>query len=204
MARISIVSIDFQNEFTAKGGVCYKPRESTLFVKEKLVPLLRKSEIKIAEIISDYRQPRPGDRGDCNHPGTWGYESEIPKDMRFTDQWIKCMNSPIWTRKNIGEESKKPGLPYQDPTSFQKWLLKTIGSPSKAGKIILIGLTLDCCVLSTAQELNWRAYDVYVLSEAVDTYSGSKKEKKYLLKNPPLTNWAEPISFRELRPLLSA
>ena len=196
---IKIISVDFQKDFTSKGGVCYKPRPSVKFVKEILIPYLRKNNIKISEIISDYRQRRPGDTGDLCHPGEWGYESEIVKDVKNKNVWIKCMNSPIWTRKNIGLKNKKPGIPYQNTKSFTKWLEKSIGKPEEVEEVILIGLTIDCCVLSTAQELRWRNYKINILKEAVDTYSGSKKEKYLVLNNRPLLNWAKVISWKELK-----
>ncbi len=95
MKNINIISIDFQKDFTQKDGIGYKPRKSVEFVKNILIPFCKKNNIKIAEIISDYRQQRPGDSGDCCHPGTWGYESEIPEDVKLKDIWIKSMNSPI-------------------------------------------------------------------------------------------------------------
>ena len=71
--KTKIVSIDFQKDFTAEGGRCYKPRPAVDFVKNILAPYLAEKKIRIAEIISDYRQPRPCDRGDCCRPGEWGY-----------------------------------------------------------------------------------------------------------------------------------
>jgi nicotinamidase-related amidase len=199
MSKITIISIDFQKDFSAPGGKCYRPRPSVKFIKGTLVPFLRKNNISIAEIISDYRQPRPGDRGDCNWPGTAGYESEIPDDVKLSPVWIKCMNSPIWTRKNIGNPNRKPGLPYQDPRAFARWLHAAIGKPSRAEMVVLVGLTLDCCILSTAQELSWHGYDVKILAEGTDTYSGNQGEKEGMLGRPPLSNWAEAISWEELR-----
>ena len=199
MGKIIIISVDFQKDFTSKDGVCYKSRQSVQFVKETLVPFLRKHNIKIAEIISDYRQPRPGDKGDCCHPGEEGYESEIPEDVKLKNVWIKCMNSPVWTRKNIGLINKQPGLPYQDTNAFNKWLETVIGKPEDLEEVIIIGLTIDCCVLCTAQELDWHGYNVKILEEAVDSYSGNPKEKKQILNNTPLTNWAETISWKTLR-----
>src|SRR3989344_6560006 len=101
--KTKIVSIDFQKDFTMEGGRCYKPRPSVDFVKNTLIQYLGEKNIKIAEIISDYHQPRPGDRGDCCRPGEWGYESEIPVAVKEKDIWIKCMNSPLWIRDNIGD-----------------------------------------------------------------------------------------------------
>ena len=203
MENIKIISIDFQKDFTSKGGICFKPRKSVQFVKETLIPFLRKNKIKIAEIISDYRQPRPGDRGDCCHPGENGYKSEIPKNIKIGPTWIKCMNSPIWVRANIGLANRKPGIPFQDADAFNRWLEKTIGKPEDVKEIILVGLTIDCCVLCTAQELNWRGYNVKILKEAVDSYSGDSEEKEQILSNPPLTNWSKAISWEELKETLA-
>jgi len=191
--------VDFQKDISSKGGAFYKPRPSVEFIKNALVPFLREHNIKIAEIISDYRQPRPGEPGDCCHPGEWGYESEIPQDVKLEDVWIKCMNSPVWTRKNIGLANKKPGLPFQDTNSFDQWLEKNVGQPKDLDEVVLIGLTSDRCVLCTAQELSWRGYKVIILEEAVDNYSGNPQEKKQVLYNPPLTNWAKAISWETLK-----
>lgn len=196
--KIKIVSIDLQKEFSSKGGKHYKSRPSVKFVKELIVPYLRERKINISEIVSDYRFPRPADRDDSTKPGTWGYESEIPEDIKLKPVWVKCMNSPIWTRKNIGVAGKKPGIPYQDPKKFVKWLYKVVGKPGKV-EIVLIGLTADCCVFSTAQELSWQGYEVRILEEGVDSYSGTQKEKKQILNNYPLKNWASKITWRELK-----
>jgi len=193
------ISIDFQNDFTTEKGICYLPRPSVNFVKETLIPYFIRKNIKINEIISDYRQPRPGDRGDCCHPGEWGYKSQIPSDVRNEEEWIKCMNSPIWIRENIGDKSKDPGLPYQAPEEFNNWLIKNIGQPKDDLEVILFGLTVDCCVLCTAQELSWRGYNVRILDKATDTYSGKQDEKEYLLNTSPLTNWASKISWEEVK-----
>ena len=197
--RIKIISIDFQKEFSVKGGKHYRHRPSVKFIKEIFIPFLRKNNIKIAEIISDYRQPRPGDLDDSTRPGKKGYISEIPEDVKLKNIWIKCMNSPVWVRKNIGDANKKPGMPYQSPKMFSKWLNSTIGNPDENDEIVLIGLTIDCCVFCTAQELAWCGYKVKILEEAVDTYSGKIKEKKQILNNPPLTNWAKKIIWGELK-----
>lgn len=199
--KTKIISVDLQKEFSAKGGLHHKSRPSVKFDKEILVPYLKKNKIKIAEIISDYRAPRPADRDDSTKPGEWGYESEIPEDVKLKPVWIKCMNSPIWTRKNIGIANKKPGIPYQDPKKFVKWLYKIVGKPNQV-KVALIGLTADCCVFSTAQELSWQGYEVNILEEGVDSYSGTQEEKKQILNNYPLKNWANKINWKELKEVL--
>lgn len=103
-------------------------------------------------------------------------------------------------KKNIGNPSKAPGIPYQDTNAFTNWLNSTIGKPEEIKKVILIGLTIDCCVLCTAQELRFRGYKVYVLKEGVDTYWGSGKEE--IINNYPLKNWAKPISWEELKEVI--
>lgn len=112
MNKIKIISIDLQKDFSDPSGKHYKFRPSVNFIKEVIIPYSRKKKIKVAEIISDYRLPRPGDEDDSCNPGKTGYESEIPNDIKNKPSWIKCMNSPIWTRDNIGYPNKNPGLPY--------------------------------------------------------------------------------------------
>jgi len=111
------------------------------------------------------------------------------------------MNSPIWIRKNIGNPKNKPGLPYQDTKKFTRWLNTTIGKPTDVDEVILIGLTIDCCVFCTAQELKW-GYKVRILKEAVYAYSGNQKEKIQILNNKPLRNWAKHIMWNEFKKLV--
>ena len=195
--KIKIISVDFQKEFVSKKGKWFNFGKSISFVKKILIPYLIKNKLKVSEIISDYRQPRPGDEGDGCYPGTENYKSDIPLSVKSEDVWIKCMNSPIWIRKNIGKK-RKPGLPYQDPKKFAKWLNKNIGKPSEISYVVLIGLTIDYCVFSAAQELSWRGYKVKILEEATDVSGGSINYKKQLVKKSPLLNWAEIISWKEL------
>ena len=116
---------------------------------------------------------------------------------------MKSMNSPIWTRENIGDPDLPPGEPYPDPSAFEAWLKSNAGEPGDV-TMILFGLTLDCCVLCTAQELSFRGYEVYVLEEGTDTRSGDLDQKEYLLSNPPLTFWAKGIGWDDLREHLKA
>ena len=127
--NIKVVSVDLQKEFSTPGGKHYRVHSNIKFIKDTLVPYLREKDMKIAEIISDYRKPRPGDSDDSTRPGEEGYKSELQDNIKLRPVWVKCMNSPIWTRKNIGNPNKKPGLPYQDPKSFGIWVHKVIGTP---------------------------------------------------------------------------
>ena len=138
--------------------------------------------MKVAEIISDYRQPRPGDRGDCCHPGEWGYTSEIPEQMKGNWVWVKAMNSPVWTRRNAGNQKKEPGLPHPAPEGFNGWAQSMLGVGNPETTVVLMGLTLYCCLLCTAQELSWRGYTVRILREGTDTYSGNAKEKNIFFR----------------------
>ena len=199
---MQFVSVDFQRDFTAPGGKCFRPRACVPFIKNDLVPFLRLHPARLFEIVSDYRLPRPGDEFECCLPGTPGFESEIPLDLKCGRTWIKCMNSPVWTRDFAGAPSQAPGLPRPDPQGFAAWLAETLGPPQSAGEIVLIGLTLDCCVLATALALTHRAYDVYYLVEAVDAYSGDPEEKRFLLASAA-GNWGTPLGFADLSRRLS-
>lgn len=198
MQPIRIVSIDFQKDFASAGGLCYRARPCVDFIKDVLVPCFREYHLKVAEIVSDYRLPRPGGEFEYCVPGKAGYESEIPEDVKHSQVWVKCMHSPVWVRENGGVADNPAGTPYPDPVTFTKWLETTVGAPGDTREVILIGLTLDCCVLCTAQELSFRGYQVRFLVEAVDTYSGSLEEKQAILK-APLANWGRPISWKHLR-----
>ena len=111
------------------------------------------------------------------------------------------MNSPIWTRDNIGDPNKIAGLPYQDTKGFGEWLEENIGKPEEVTPV-LFGLTIDCCVLSTLQELSWRGYYPLVLKEAVDHYRGTEEAKEAVLKTP-INNWADAITWDELKDKLN-
>jgi len=198
VVKYSFLGVDLQYDFSREGGESYAPRKSVVFVREVLFPYFRNHDILTAEIMSDYRQPRPGDSRDLCRPSEWGYESEVPDEIRKGAPWIKSMNSPLWIRENGGNPDKKPGLPYQDPKGFDRWLSLNVGDPDKVDSVILYGLTLDCCILCTAQELTFRGYDVLVLYEATDTRSGSRKEKDQQLGDPPLIFWLKPVHWKEL------
>ncbi len=196
MEKYRFIAVDIQNEFASVGGKFYSPKPSVKFLKENVFPILEEKRIKICEIVSDYRQPRPGDRGDGAHPGEWGYESIVPKEL-VSSQWVKCMNSPVWIRDGIGDPNQEPGLPYPDPKKFGEWLGKNIGSPEEVIPV-LFGLTIDCCVLSTIQELNWRGYYPLVIKEAVDHASGKIDDRDKVLETP-IPNWADVITWEELK-----
>ncbi|MGA1820347.1 MAG: cysteine hydrolase family protein [Thermoplasmatota archaeon] len=194
-----IICVDLQNDFASEGGGCYQKRPSVDFLLENLFPYLKSTGSMVAEIISDYRQPRPGDDRDCCRPGEWGYESLLPEDLRKGVPWVKCMNSPIWTRPGIGDPSATPGEPFQDPGRFGDWLDGHVGKREDVCSVVIVGLTADCCVLSVVQELRWRGFDVLVLSEGTDVRSGDPLEKKRFLSSPPFTFWGRSITFPELK-----
>jgi len=201
-SEVPIICIDLQNDFASDGGICYRRRPSVDFLAKEFFPYIRSRDITISEIISDYRQPRPGDERDCCRPGEWGYESLLPGNLRKGSQWVKSMNSPIWTRSGVGNADARPGEPFQDPEGFGNWLKEHVGSREEVRAVGLIGLTADCCVLSAAQELRWRGFDVLVISEGTDVRSGDETEKEWFLSHPPFTFWGRSISFPELKRIL--
>lgn len=82
MRSARVICVDFQKDFSAPGGRCYRQRPCIDFIRGEVIPYFRKQGLKMAEIVSDYRLPRPGDEFECCVPGTAGYESEIPPDIR--------------------------------------------------------------------------------------------------------------------------
>ena len=201
MQPVKTICVDFQKDFASPSGKCYRPRPCIDFINDELQPYYAQQGLQIAEIISDYRLPRPGDEFECCVPGTPGYDSEICQEIKKEPVWIKSMNSPVWTRKSAGNPARKPGLPVPNPRAFSTWLQQTIGRPEEVGAVVLIGLTIDCCVLCTAQELSFRAYPVKFLIEGVDTFSGDQVEKDAILKSPA-SNWGQAITWIEFKKLL--
>ncbi len=195
---MKVVSVDLQQDFSREGSICYFPRPCVPFLINTFLPFVKEKKLKIAEIISDYRLPRPLGNFESCIPGTQGYESEIEDDLKYSEIWVKSMNSPVWIRANSGNSNKKPGAPYPDPKAFDGWLSRTIGTPTLEDEVILIGLTLDCCVLCTAKELSFRGYSVRYLVEGVDCYSGNQDEKQMLFKSAA-GNWGKAISWEEFK-----
>ena len=197
-SKFQFIAVDLQYDFTRPDGAGYSPRPCVDFIKSTLLPALRERGITVREIISDYRQPRPGDPRVLCIPGEWGYTSEIPIEAKAPDVWIKSMNSPSWTREGAGIPEMDPGSPRPDPEGLSRWLMENIGSPRQT-EAVLFGLTLDRCILCTAQELTFRGYKVHILMEGTDTRSGDREEKEYLLNNPPIIYWATAIDWNSLK-----
>lgn len=193
--RYEFIAVDIQNEFASEGGKFYTSKPSITFLNETFFPYLRNNKLKVNEIVSDYRQPRPGDHGEGCIPGEWGYQSLVPDDLRKS-LWVKCMNSPIWIRDNIGNQDAKPGLPYPDSVAFGRWVEKNIGKPEEVTPVIF-GLTIDCCVLSTIQEFRWRGYAPMVIREAVDHESGKAEDRDIVLEKTAIRWWAKVMSWKD-------
>jgi len=198
--KYAFIAVDIQNEFASKGGRYYTPKKSVKFLKNILFPFLKSNRICIGEIVSDYRNPRPGNREECCLPGKWGYRSLIPVQLKKNPVWVKCMHSPVWIRKDFGSSKKRAGMPIPNSKKFTNWLEKIIGRHQNTVPVV-IGLTIDCCVLATVQELSWRGYKPIILKEGVDSDSGKINDRNKILKLV-IKNWAKTVSWQELRPLL--
>lgn len=196
---LQFLCVDIQNDFASEGGKYFVPGSSLGFVRDVFVPFLRERGLKAVEIISDYRQPRKGDPRDCCRPGEWGSISQLPEDVRKGKQWIKSMNSPVWTRKGAGDPDSVPEEPYQDPDDFGRWLSENLGVPERSLTVVVFGLTLDRCVLSTVMELSWRGYRPLVLTEGTDLSNGDTAGKDMFLRSIPFIHWGEPLDFNELK-----
>jgi len=195
--KYEFVAVDIQNEFASNGGKFYTPKPSVTFLRKVLFPYFQKNDIKINEIVSDYRQPRPGDGGDGCHPGSWGYESLIPKELRKS-LWVKSMNSPIWIRKGVGDKDSIPGKPFPDSAAFGEWVDQNIGKPGEVRPVIF-GLTIDCCVLSVVQEFRWRGFEPIVIKEGVDHSSGKLEDRDTVLEKTAISWWAKTLGWEDFR-----
>ncbi len=195
------LSVDFQNDFAHPKGKWFNGGKSIKFVNTKLIPFLKQNQLKVSEIISDYRAPRLKGFGIGCIPGEFGFESILPDEVKEKPIWVKCMNSPTWIRKNCGIKNKKPSFPFQDTKSFDKWLIKQFGKPTEDLTIILFGLTLDCCVLATAQELRFRGYNFKILIEATDVMPNKNQDeiKKQIVYGEVLNHWLNFIAFDEVK-----
>ena len=110
------------------------------------------------------------------------------------------MNSPVWTRENIGDADGEPGPPYPDPGRLTAWLRTALGEPADVVPVVF-GLTADCCVLCVAQELSWRGYQTLVLREGVDCPSGKPDDRDTVLATT-VQNCAGTIAWQQLMTLL--
>lgn len=175
--KYSFLAVDYQKEFCNPIGRFYKERPCHSFIEKSLIPFLyQHPEAKVAEIISDYRLPRPSETVAYCIPGTEGYQSAIPVEVKLDNVWIKAMNSPDWVREN-GGSSLETAEPYHDLDAFKHWLYETIGKPNSHLQVVVLGLTLDCCVLCTLQQLYFLGYQALFLWEGVDVYDPSAIKK---------------------------
>ncbi len=194
MINFDFICIDFQNDFVNEQGKNFITGDSVKFIQNYLFDYFTKNNIKVAEIVSDYRLPRGKSVNESCIPGTFGYISCLPEDLRKGKQWIKCMHNPLWIRKNIGVPHKKLGKEFQSPRKFNNWLKNNIYSKD----VILFGETADCCLLQTASELYFRGYNVYFIYEATDPMNERLNIKEDLLKNSSINIYAKVICFDDL------
>jgi nicotinamidase-related amidase len=192
------LSVDLQNEFATPGGALYRPRSCVPFLQDTFFPFVRARGCTIAEIISDYRVAEPGSGTSSCVPGTWGYQSLVPADLRHGSVWVKAEPSPAWTRAGAGHVEHLPGEPYPAPEALGAWLCATVGPPTVHQEIIVVGLMFEICVLSTLQELKYRGYRAKVLVEGVDTYSGDGEQKQVLCETL-FPFWGQAVTWAEVQ-----
>ena len=190
-----LISVDFQYDFAGEEGINFNKGSSVDFIKNTLIQFLKSGGLQVSEIISDYRLPRGKSKNESCVPGTKGFDSLIPQELRKGRPWIKCMHNPIWTRKNIGVENAKLGDVYQGPNAFDLWISQQI----EHKKIVLFGLTADCCILQTASEFYFRGYDVYVIYEATDPMNERLNHKDEIMYHSTLSIYAKTIHFDEFK-----
>lgn len=197
MSAVELLSVDLQHEFASPGGGLYRPRPCVPFLTDVAFPTARARQWRVHEIVSDYRDPaKPSGQWHCA-PGRWAGESLVPRDLLASQRWIKATPSPAWTRSGAGDERAEPGPAEPDPHGFTDWLVETIGRPDPEQAVVVVGLMLEVCVLSTLQELTFRGYRPSVLLEGVDTHSGDQAEKQKLA-NALFPFWGTPVHWKQL------
>lgn len=190
-----LISVDFQHDFVAPGGVHYRGQPCVAFVTGTVVPFARTHGIAVAEIVSDYRSPG-GDADTTCVPGQWGYESAIPAEVKPAAPWVKASIAPSWGRDGGGQANTMPGPARSDPTGFSTWLDAVLGPPDRSEPVVIMGLVLEVCVLATLIEIRLRGYPATVLIEGVDTYDGDQRRKLEFLDTlagfwGSLVTWAQ-------------
>lgn len=193
---VRLISVDFQNDFVSPGGVHFQGQPCIEFVTGTVVPFAREHGIPVAEIISDYRSPGGDDGDNTCVPGQWGYESQIPADLKPVGSWVKASIAPTWVRDGGGVADARPGLVRPDPAGFTSWLDVTIGPPGHGGPVVIMGLMLEVCVLATLIELRLRGYPAAVLIEGVDTGDGDRRRKLEFL-DTLAGFWGQPMTWAQ-------
>ncbi|MFD2083233.1 Nicotinamidase-related amidase [Actinopolymorpha cephalotaxi] len=191
-----LISVDFQHDFVAPGGVHYRGQPCVDFVTGTVVPFARAHGVAVAEIVSDYRSPGGDDADATCVPGQWGYESAIPPAVKRAIPWVKASIAPTWVRDGGGRADAVPGPARPDPAGFTTWLDATIGPPDQGGPVVITGLVLEVCVLATLIEIRLRGYPATVLVEGVDTYDGDQRRKSEFL-DTLAGFWGQPVTWAE-------
>ena len=195
--NFDFICVDYQFDFVNKAGKNFNKGKSVDFIENVLFPYLKSNGIKVSEIISDYRLPRGKSRNESCVPGTVGFNSCLPEDLRKGKQWIKCMHNPLWIRDNIGIANSNLGKEYQNPQLFNFWITESISNQN----VVLFGETADCCLLQVASELYFRGFDVYYIYEATDPMNERLGIKDQILSNSSISIYAKVLKFDEFRKL---
>ena len=135
--KYALISVDFQNSYLLKDQEFYCSRPGLLSgIVRNLYPLLRKYDIQVHQIMSDYRAPSKEHKVGCQ-PGTIGFLSGLNNAYCTNEPFYKANISPLWQRKNIGQADMPTEEPYLNASKFYEWVRNNFGSPSDI-KIILM------------------------------------------------------------------
>lgn len=196
--KYAIVSVDLQNSYLLKNQEFYSSRPGLLSgIVRNLYPLLKKYDIQVHQIMSDYRAPSKEHKVGCQ-PGTIGFLSGLNNSYCTNEPFYKANISPLWQRKNIGQADMPTDEPYLDASKFKNWVEENFGSPSDI-RIILIGIGIESSMFATAKEFSIMGYDVYFLYEACDTIRHNKAYKRLLFENSPLLEYVGLMTYKKLR-----
>lgn len=185
--------VDFQYDFANVKGQKFTKGESVEFIINELFPFFVKYDIKVSEILSDYRLPRGKSENELCVPGDIGFISLLPDNLRRGKPWIKCMHNPLWVRENIGVPNAKLGPIYQNPEAFNQWIKEHLQTKN----VILFGETAECCLLQVASELYFRGFNVYYIYEATDPMAERLLDKDKILFNSTVSIYVKTVKYSE-------
>ena len=93
---------------------------------------------------------------------------EVPAGAwrRYYEQWPFALQPPdAEIYRLVGEFAGEPG-PVLDATTFSKWGPELAASVGEGGRLVLAGVSTDCCVLSTAVAAADAGVGVQVVADA--------------------------------------
>jgi nicotinamidase-related amidase len=85
---------------------------------------------------------------------------------RYYDQWPFALQPPDAEIYQLADSFAAEAAPTLDATTFSKWGPELAASVGEGGRLVLAGVSTDCCVLSTAVAAADAGVQVQVVADA--------------------------------------